>query len=90
MTTKKELLQRLWDCINRHVTAYYIGRILVREDELDGIVERAKRRPDEPFADAGAAIERILAAGAARRDLCLGVGYATYRTRCGPGQRDQA
>src|SRR5215475_7682218 len=79
MTTRKELLQRLWDCINRHVIAHYIGRILVREDELDGIVQRAKQRPDEPFADAGAAIERILAAGAARRDLCLVVRYATYR-----------
>jgi hypothetical protein len=78
MTTREELLLRLWGCINRHVIPYYVGCVLVREDELDGIVERAKQRPDEPFADAGAAIERILTAGAARRDLCLVLRYATY------------
>jgi hypothetical protein len=67
MTTQEELLQRLWSRINSHVTPYYIGRALVREDELDRIVEHSKQRPDQPFADAGAAIERILAAGARRR-----------------------
>jgi hypothetical protein len=69
MTTKEELLEQLWDRIN----------IYVVQDDLDEIVERSKRLPDEPFADAGAAIERILAAGAQRRDVCLLLRYAAYR-----------
>jgi hypothetical protein len=79
MTTKEELLGRLWDRINSYVIPYYIGRVLVREDDLDEIMERSKQRPDLPFADAGAAIERILAAGARRRDVCLLLRYAAYR-----------
>jgi hypothetical protein len=30
MTTREELLLRLWGCINRHVIPYYVGRVLVR------------------------------------------------------------
>jgi hypothetical protein len=60
------------------VTPYYIGQSLVREDELDRIVEDCKQHPDKPFADVGAAIERILAAGAQRRDICLLLRYAAY------------
>jgi hypothetical protein len=78
MTTKEELLQRFWGHINGYVTPYYIGRALVREDELDRIVENCKQHPDQPFADAGAAIERTLAAGARRRDICLLLRYAAY------------
>jgi hypothetical protein len=44
---------------------------LVSDDKLDRLVEQDKQHPGEPFADTGPAIERILAAGAARRDLCL-------------------
>jgi hypothetical protein len=78
MTTQEELLQRLWSRINSHVTPYHIGQALVREDELDRIVEDSKQHPRQPFADAGAAIERILAAGARRRDVCLLLRYAAY------------
>jgi len=78
MTTKEELLRRLWSHINSYVTPYYMGRALVREDELDRIVEEDRKRPGEPFADTGPAIERILAAGAARRDLCLVLRWAAY------------
>jgi hypothetical protein len=46
MTTKEELLEQLWDRINSYVV----------QDDLDEIVERSNRLPDEPFADAGAAI----------------------------------
>src|SRR5262245_16190090 len=79
MATREELLQRLWSHINSYVIPYYIGRALVREDELDSRVEQDKRRPGEPFADMGPAIERILAAGAARRDLCLVLRGAAYQ-----------
>jgi hypothetical protein len=78
MPTKEKLLQRLWDRINSQVTPYYIGRAIVREDELGRIVEDSRQYPDQPFADAGAAIERILAAGARRRDICLLLRYAAY------------
>jgi len=79
MTTREKLLQRLWSHINSHLIPYYLGRTLVREDELDRRVEQDKQRPGEPFADTGPAIERILAVGAARRDLCLVVRDAAYR-----------
>jgi len=79
MTTREKLLQRLWSHINSHLIPYYLGRTLVREDELDRRVEQDKQRPGAPFADTGPAIERILAAGAARRDLCLVVRDAAYR-----------
>ena len=79
MTTREKLLQRLWIHINSHLIPYYLGRTLVREDELDRRVEQDKQRPGAPFADTGPAIERILAAGAARRDLCLVVRDAAYR-----------
>jgi hypothetical protein len=78
MTTREELLQRLWGHINCHVIPYHVGRALVREDELDRIVGECKQRPDKPFGDAGAALERILGAGAQRRDLCLLLRYAAY------------
>src|SRR5262245_59083327 len=78
MTTKEELLRRLWSHINSYVSPSYIGQALVSEDELDRIVEENKKRPGEPFADTGPAIERILAAGAARRDLCLVLRWAAY------------
>ena len=79
MTTREELLRRLWSHINSYVAPHYIGGALVREDELDKIVEEDKKRPADPFADTGPAIERILAAGAARRDLCLVLRWTAYR-----------
>ena len=62
MGTRNELLQHLWnDVINANL----------RRDGLDNIVEHCKRNPDSPFADTGPAIERLMAAGASKRDLCL-------------------
>ena len=58
-----------WDRINSYVV----------QDDLDEIVERSKRLPDEPFADAGAAIERISQRGHGRRDVRLLLRYAAYR-----------
>lgn len=78
MTTRDELLRRLWKHINSYTTPYYVGRVLVREDDLDQVMARGKQLPNEPFADAGPAIERILAAGADRRDLRLVLRWAAY------------
>jgi hypothetical protein len=59
--TKEELLQKLWE---RGINVY------LRPDELDNM-KRNSSDPDQPFGDTGPAIERILAAGASRHDLCL-------------------
>src|SRR5262249_32754740 len=67
--TKEELLQELWE---RGINAY------LRPAELDNM-KRNSSDPDQPFGDTGPAIERILAAGASRRDLCLLLRYVAYR-----------
>jgi hypothetical protein len=62
MTTREELLTRLWqEVIN----------VNLRAGSLDNIIANCQRHPADPFGDTGAAIERMLAAGASRRDLCL-------------------
>jgi hypothetical protein len=52
----------------------------LRETSLDNIVANCKRDPNGPFPDTGPAIERILAAGASRRDLCLVLRTTAYES----------
>jgi hypothetical protein len=69
MATRQELLEHLWkEIIN----------VCSRDQALDNIVRNGKRDPDGPFGDTGPAIERLLAAGAARRDLRLVLRHAAY------------
>ena len=69
MTRRKELLTYLWnDVIN----------INLRDASLDNIISHCRRNPAVPFADTGPAIERILAAGTSRRDLCLVLRATAY------------
>jgi hypothetical protein len=69
MTAREELLIHLWnEVINTNL----------REASLDNIIARCKRNPTGPFGDTGPAIERILAAGASRRDLCLVMRSTAY------------
>src|SRR5262247_1178443 len=69
MATKKELLDYLWkDVINGYL----------RDAALDNVIAHCKRNANAPFGDSGAAIERILALGAARRDLQLLLRFARY------------
>jgi hypothetical protein len=69
MTTREGLLAHLWtDVIN----------INLRDASLDNTIAHCKRDPTGPLGDTGAAIERILAAGASRRDLCLVMRSAAY------------
>jgi hypothetical protein len=66
--TRDELLQKLWTrAINVHL----------RPDTLDNTIKDA-RDPRQPFGDTGPAIERILSAGASRRDLSLLLRYTAY------------
>lgn len=69
MATREDLLRHLWQSIiNGHFDPH----------GLDRVIAYSKRRPDDPFADVGPAIERALATGVAHRDLCIisrGVAY---------------
>jgi hypothetical protein len=69
MTARQEILNHLWkEVIN----------VKLRDQALDNIVKNCRRNPDGPFGDTGPAIERLLAAGASRRDLCLVLRSAAY------------
>ena len=69
MATREEFLDHLWkEVINVHL----------RDQALNNTVENCKRDPDGPFGDTGAAIERLLAAGASKRDLRLVLRNAAY------------
>ena len=69
MATREELLAHFWkEVIN----------VNLREGALDNIVKNCARDPHGPFGDSGAAIERLLAAGAAKRDLCLILRQTAY------------
>jgi hypothetical protein len=86
MATREELLDHLWkEIINPHL----------RDAALDNIVQNCKRNPDGAFGDTGPAIERMLMAGASRRDLCLVLRTAAYEAVfgtlyaiCDPGVDD--
>ena len=69
MARREELLVYLWkDVINLNL----------REASLDNIISHCKRNPAAPFGDTGPAIERMLAAGASRQDLCLVLRATAY------------
>jgi len=74
MGTRDELLKYLWtDLINR----------FLRDDSVDNIVAHCKRFPGTAFTEVGPIIERLLAAAASRRDLCLLLRAATYEATFG-------
>ena len=69
MGTRAELLKHLWhEVINRQLDVAGLHRL----------VEESKRRPDDPFADVGPAIERLLSLGASERDICLVQRHSAY------------
>ena len=68
MTAREEPLTHLWkEVINIHD----------RDASLDNVIA-CRRNPTGPVGDTGRAIERILAAGASRRDLCLVMRSTAY------------
>jgi hypothetical protein len=69
MATREEFLQHLWTVIINPVFA---------DAALDNIISNCKRNPVGPFGDTGPAIERMLAAGIARRDLGLVLRLVAY------------
>jgi hypothetical protein len=69
MATREEFLQHLWTVVINPVFA---------DAALDNIISNCKRDPVGPFGDTGPAIERMLAAGIARRDLGLVLRLVAY------------
>jgi hypothetical protein len=69
MATREEFLQHLWTVIINPVFG---------DAALDNIILNCKRDPLGPFGDTGPAIERMLAAGIARRDLGLVLRLIAY------------
>ena len=71
MVTREEYMKHLWtEVINSNG----------REQTLDNIIANCKLFPNSAFGDMGAAIERLLEAGASRRDLrliCRAIAYET-------------
>ncbi len=69
MPTRDEFLRLVWkEVINAPMTGAWI----------DNAIAQVKTRSNEPFGDAGQALERLLATGADRRDLSLIVRAAVY------------
>ena len=62
MVTRDEFLGLLWKDVIGSAAGEYA---------LQNIIANCKRNPDGPFGDVGAAIERLLEAGASSRDLRL-------------------
>ena len=69
MASREELLEHLW----RHVI-----NINLDPDAMQAEISRSKSHPNAPFADTGAALERLLAAGGKLSDICLVRREAAY------------
>ena len=70
MATREELLDHLW----RQVI-----NINLDPSSLHSAVAKSQVKPNDPFADTGAAINRLLAAGVQPKDICLIRRDAAYR-----------
>ena len=62
MATREELVEHLWQTVINPL----------RDPRwVDNVIANCRRAPNDGFAAVGPAIERVLAAGVAPRDLCL-------------------
>lgn len=69
MGTRNELLRAIWDdVINGPMSGTWI----------DNTIAEAQSHPNGSFADAGEALQRVIAFGVNRRDLNLAVRLAVY------------
>jgi hypothetical protein len=62
MATREELLEHLWQ---------HVINVNLDQATLHAEIDHSKHNPADPFADTGAALERLLAAGASPSDICL-------------------
>jgi hypothetical protein len=69
MASRAQFLEQVWtDIIDAWMTGSWV----------DATIAVADRRANAPFADAGAALKRLLAQGADRRDLDIVARFASY------------
>jgi hypothetical protein len=69
MAAREEFLEHLWRSVID---------VLSRDQGLDNVIANCRRFPDERFSGTGPAIERMLAAGVSRQDLCLVMRCTAY------------
>lgn len=69
MASRDELLEHLW---------HQVINANLNPDAIDAEIAHSKARPNDPFADTGPALERLLAAGATLSDICLIRRQAAY------------
>jgi hypothetical protein len=87
VSSRSEFLAQLWrEVINAQLD----------HETLQNEIAASKRKPDNPFADTGPALERLLALGAAPQDICLvrrstayEAVFATLYALDNPGVNDQ-
>jgi hypothetical protein len=70
MATREEFLKQIWQGINAPMEEHWIANS----------IRVFERHPDDPFADTGEALKRLLALGASPRDLSLLQRDASYQT----------
>jgi hypothetical protein len=69
MANRDELLEHLWrQVINSNLDS----------DAIGAEIARSKASPNDPFADTGPALERLLTAGVTLSDICLIRRQAAY------------
>jgi hypothetical protein len=68
MATREDFLKLIWSDIN----------LAMQEHWIENNIRASKKNPEDPFSDVGPAIERLIEAGASRRDLSLLVRHAAY------------
>lgn len=69
MPTREEFVEHLWqELINP----------LLEPSGLDNLIRNCRRDPEGAFADAGPIVERMLAAGVPREDICRLQQFTAY------------
>ena len=69
MPTREEFVEHLWqELINP----------LLRPSGLDNLIQNCRRDPEGAFADVGPIVERMLAAGISREDICRFQQFTAY------------
>jgi hypothetical protein len=69
MALREQFLKMLWDeVVDTNLQGHWI----------DNVIRESQRNPNGPFADVGAALDRLLRAGASRQDLSVIARGAAY------------
>src|SRR5437899_224858 len=69
MATREQFLKQMWE---------EVINTAMREHWIDNNIRQSEKDSSAPFADVGATLKRLLAAGASRRDLSLLARQSAY------------